>query len=140
MPIRQRELDFDTPLNLSTRYRPAFLLAMTAQRINLIGNATNTLPHPSHMTSIGPLWSKLHSYMVHNIKDINTCLESGAPYYKVLALLRITDVLAVELTLLGTAWRAHSSGFLALLNTCNKSDTVLPSSPVLGTVTQFQIM
>ncbi|OAA78575.1 C6 zinc finger domain protein [Akanthomyces lecanii RCEF 1005] len=140
LPIRQRELDFDTPLNLSTRYRPAFLLAMAAQRINLIGNATDALPHPSHMTSIGPLWSKLHSYMVHNIKDINTCLESDAPYYKVLALLRITDVLAVELTLLGTAWRAHSSGFLALLDTCNKSDTVLPPSPVLGTVTQFQII
>ncbi len=138
--MRQRELDFDGPLNLATRNRPAFLLAMTAYRIGLIGNATNTLPHPSQMTSIGPLWSKLHAYMVHNIQDINTSLEGGAPSHNVQALLRITDLLSVELTLLGTAWRAHNSGFLALLDTCNKSDTVLPSSPVLSTCKQFHIM
>ncbi|TQV94296.1 hypothetical protein V2A60_002668 [Cordyceps javanica] len=142
LPIRQRDLDYAQhgPINLATRYRPAFLMAMTAQRIGLISNAINTLPHPSHMTSIAPLWGKLHSYMVHSLQDINSYLGGAAPYTKVLALLRISDVLSVELTLLGTAWRAHSSGFLALLDTCNKSNIVLPPSPVLGTATQFQIV
>lgn len=140
LPLRQQELDFTVPLNLTTRHRPAFLLAMTAQRIGLISHATKTPPHAAEMPAIAGLWAKFHSYMMHSIQDINTYLASAAPYFKVLALLRITDVLSAELTLLGTAWRAHNSGFLALLTSCKKLRLTLPPSPVLGTATQFQLM
>ncbi|KAM0668102.1 hypothetical protein MY8738_000861 [Beauveria namnaoensis] len=142
LPVRQRDIDFPQAgvLNLATRHRPSFLLAMTAHRIGLISRALDILPHPSHMNSITPLWNHLHSSMVCSIQEINANLESGAPYCKVLALLRITDLLSVELTLLGTAWRAHVSGFLAVLDNCIKSDIVLPPSPVLKTATQFHVI
>ncbi|OAA69829.1 C6 zinc finger domain protein [Cordyceps fumosorosea ARSEF 2679] len=141
LPMRQRDLDYaqQGAINLSTRNRPAFLLAMTAHRIGLISNAIDTLPHPSQMTSIAPLWSKLHSYMVHSIQEINTYIEGRSAFTKVQALLRISDLLSVELTLLGTAWRAHNSGFLTLLDSCNKAQINLPSSPIMATITQFQI-
>ncbi|KAJ6785132.1 hypothetical protein PWT90_07574 [Aphanocladium album] len=140
LPIRKRELDYDRPLNLATRHRPAFLLAMAAQRIGLISNAANILPHPEQLTSIPGLWSKFHEYMMQGIEDINTYLASSAPYFKVLALLRITDILSVEFTILGTSWRAHNAGFLALLASCKRLDLYLPPSPVLGTATQFQVV
>ncbi|KAJ3473667.1 hypothetical protein NLG97_g10191 [Lecanicillium saksenae] len=92
------------------------------------------------MTSIPGLWSKFHVYMMQGIREINTHLASPSPYFKVLALLRITDILSVEFTLLGTSWRAHSSGFLALLASCKRLDMYLPPSPVLGTATQFQFV
>ncbi|KAM3554906.1 hypothetical protein MY1884_005881 [Beauveria asiatica] len=142
LPVRQRDIDFPQAgiLNLATRHRPSFLLAMTAHRIGLISRALDILPHPMHMSSIAPLWNHLHSSMVCSIQEINSNLEGGAPYCKVLALLRITDLLSVELTLLGTAWRAHSSGFLAVLDNCIKSDIFLPPSPVLKTATQFHVI
>ncbi|KAM3508353.1 hypothetical protein MY11210_006752 [Beauveria gryllotalpidicola] len=142
LPARQRDIDFaqSGSLNLATRHRPSFLLAMTAHRIGLISRALDTLPHPLHMTFIAPLWNLLHSSMVCSIQEINSNLEGGAPYCKVLALLRITDLLSVELTLLGTAWRAHSSGFLAVLDNCVKADIFLPPSPVLRSAAQFQVI
>lgn len=142
LPVRQRDLDYTNrgPLNLETRYRPGFLLSMTASQIALIAIATKTLPHPSQMTSINHLWSKFHAYMVHNIQDINTYLQGGSPYNRVLALLRITDVLSVELNLLGTSWRAHNSGFLALLNIKDSVGKMLPPSPGLDSARQFHIM
>ncbi|KAJ2969295.1 hypothetical protein NQ176_g8739 [Zarea fungicola] len=139
---RVQELDYNHrgPLNLETRYRPGFLLAMTAQHISLLGIATDTLPHPTHLTSISQLWAKFHAYMVHNIQDINNYLQGHSPYNRVLALLRITDVTSVELSLLGTTWRAHNSGFLALLKMDDAVGRELPPSPGLEGAKQFQVM
>lgn len=142
LPLRQQELDYNHrgPLNLETRYRPGFLLAMTAQHISLLGIATDTLPHPTHLTSISQLWAKFHAYMVHNIQDINNYLQGHSPYNRVLALLRITDVTSVELSLLGTTWRAHNSGFLALLKLDDAVGRELPPSKGLEGAKQFQVM
>lgn len=141
-PMRERNIGRGeaASFSLGNRDRSGFLLSMIAMQISFRAASTGTLPDASQMTASGPAWSKLHTHMLENIQSINTHIHQNNSLSRATALFRITDLLGVELSLLGTPWRAHNSGFLALLRLRDEVTYSLPPSGCLDSTIQFNFM
>lgn len=84
------------PVNLATRYRPGFNMAMVSSRIDLISKAHNVLPRHSDMPFIAQLWAALYRYTIQSILDLNRYLEEGTISSKELAFRRMCDLVSSE--------------------------------------------